>query len=148
MKVLFVCTGNTCRSPMAEGILRDLAKNKSLNIEVESAGVAALDGSPVSNNSIEAMKNIGIDIENYTSNMLTKYMVEESDLVLTMAKSHKNIILRNYSPKNKKIYTIHEYINSSDGDVIDPYGGNLNIYEKTRDEIYQLIEKGISEDKF
>lgn len=147
MKVLFVCTGNTCRSPMAEGILRDFAEKKSLDIEVKSAGVAALDGSYISKNSIEAMKNIGIDIQDYTSNMLTKYMVEEFDLVLTMSNSHKQLILNGYNPTNKNIFTIQEYINSTNRDVIDPYGGNLNIYEQTRDEIYQLIDKGISEGK-
>lgn len=141
MKILFVCTGNTCRSPMAEGILRSLAKINDMKLEVKSAGTSAYDGEKVSKNSIEAMKKLGIDISEHKATQLHKDLGEESDLILTMSSSHKELILLKYPSSKNKLFTLNEYAYNVEKDIEDPFGRDLTIYENTRDEIYQAIKK-------
>lgn len=141
MKVLFVCTGNTCRSPMAEGILRQMAKDKGLDIEVGSAGIAVYDGDLAAKNSIDAMKEINIDISQHRSAQLHRAMIEEYDLILTMSSGHKHGILSNFPRSGDKVFTLLEYAYGTNKDVADPYGGSLGIYLETRDEIYGAIEE-------
>ncbi|WP_353093709.1 low molecular weight protein arginine phosphatase [Tissierella praeacuta] len=140
MKVLFICTGNTCRSPMAEGILRSMAEKKNLSIEVESAGISVFTGDSASKNSIMAMKKIGMDISKHKARQIHKEMIDKVDLILTMSKSHKNFIISHFPSSREKIFTLLEYAYKIDKDVADPFGGRLVIYEKTRDEIYKAIE--------
>ncbi|MDR7856960.1 low molecular weight protein arginine phosphatase [Tissierella sp.] len=139
MKVLFVCTGNTCRSPMAEGILKSIAKEKGLDIDVDSVGISAYDGSQASPNSIEAMKKIKIDISKHKASQLHRDLVDESDLILTLSQSHKEFILSNYPQAKDKLFTLLKYAYGEEKDVADPFGRNLAYYERTRDEIYEAI---------
>ena len=123
MKILFVCTGNTCRSPMAEGYL------KTLGFDCESRGLAA-DGSTVSENSAKAMSEINIDISGHISKQLTKTDIDNFDTIICMSKSH------------------YDYLNSlgvecevlCDG-ISDPFGGDIDIYRKCRDEIIKALYK-------
>lgn len=141
MIVLFVCTGNTCRSPMAEGILKSIAKEKKLSLEVKSAGISVFDGDNASRNSIEAMKKIGIDISKHKARQLHRDLVDEADLILTMSRPHKEIIISNFPSAKDKIFALLEYVYKIDKDIADPYGGNLLLYEYTREEIYKAIKK-------
>ena len=141
MIVLFVCTGNTCRSPMAEGILKSIAKEKKLSLEVKSAGISVFDGDNASRNSIEAMKKIGIDISKHKARQLHRDLVDEADLILTMSKPHKEIIISNFPSAKDKIFALLEYVYKIDKDIADPYGGNLLLYEHTREEIYKAIKR-------
>ncbi|MBU5310705.1 low molecular weight protein arginine phosphatase [Tissierella carlieri] len=141
MIVLFVCTGNTCRSPMAEGILKSIAKEKKLSLEVKSAGISVFDGDNASRNSIEAMKKIGIDISKHKARQLHRDLVDEADLILTMSKPHKEIIISNFPSAKDKIFALLEYVYKIDKDIADPYGGNLLLYEHIREEIYKAIKK-------
>lgn len=147
MNILFVCTGNTCRSPMAEGILRSLADEKGLEINVKSAGIAAFDGESAAENAIKAMEEIGIDIKNHKSRILHRELVRNSNLILTMSRSHKDMILRAYPESEKKVFTLKEYAYKEEGDIIDPFGGSLKTYQDTRDEIANCIEKIINKEQ-
>lgn len=122
--IIFVCTGNTCRSPMAEGYL----KSKNKNLKVISRGLAA-DGSPVSENSKKAMEKIGVDISHHISKQLTLEEAKEADLIVCMSPSH-SFALENAGIEKEKIKVLG---------VSDPYGCSLQIYEECRDQIIKGI---------
>jgi protein-tyrosine phosphatase len=141
LKVLIVCTGNTCRSPMGEGILKHLSKKYNTNIEVRSAGIFALDGDRASSNAILALDSIGIDISNHISNQLHGGMIEEADIVLTMTDNQKEAIIKRFPKSDKKVYSLNYYAFGIEKDIEDPYGGTLKDYEMARDEIFRAMEK-------
>lgn len=141
MKILVVCTGNTCRSPMGEGILKHLGKKNNLNIEVKSAGTMAFDGDLVSYNSVEALKNIGIDISDHRSRLLRRDLVDDSDIILTMTNSHKNALISKFPNAKDKTFVYNEYAFRRAIDISDPIGGDIYRYERTRDEIYEASEE-------
>ena len=141
MRILFVCTGNTCRSPMAEGILKSIGNKNNMDLEIKSVGISVYDGEKASKNSIEAMKKIGIDISEHEATQLRRDLVEEADLILTMSTSHKKFILSNYPSSRDKLFTLTEYVYGVEKDIEDPFGRSLSVYERTRDEIYQAVEK-------
>lgn len=141
LKVLIVCTGNTCRSPMGEGILKHLSEKYNKKIEVRSAGIAAFDGDVANKNAVLALDNIGIDISNHISHQLHGDMIEESDIILTMTRNHKDAIISRFPNSIKKVYSLNDYAFGLEKDIEDPYGGGLQDYETARDEIYIALEK-------
>lgn len=142
MNVLFVCTGNTCRSPMAEKIfLKYLCKEKIENVWVLSAGLAADGVSPISENSVYALKQLGIDDVEHTSNILTIELLKEADLVLTMTASQKE-----YLKDFDNVYSLKEYLDVDD--IVDPYGKSKDDYlvcAKQIDAAMQKLIKKIEE---
>lgn len=107
-RILFVCTGNTCRSPLAEGLGRKMAVDQQLDIEFRSAGVAAIDGQSIAQHSALILREYGAD-DQLSSRSLTDDMVGWADLILTMTRSHKNMVLTSFPNSADKVFTLKEY---------------------------------------
>ena len=129
--IMFVCTGNTCRSPMAEIILKSKLKLAGIDyVKVSSAGLGANVGDKISKNSLAALKLLGYKGYAFKSKQLTAEMVKKTDLVICMTERHK-LCLQGY----KNVCCMSEI--TGRGDVMDPYGGDLNVYISTS---YQIEE--------
>lgn len=138
IRILFVCTGNTCRSPMAEAILKSMGVP---GVEVRSAGVFAVDGSTASLHSQQILEEEKI-IHSHSSSLLTAEAVDWATYILTMTSGHKQTVIGMYPDAGRKTFTLKEFAGAEENwDIIDPFGGSLDIYRTTYKEIYENIEK-------
>ncbi len=141
--VLVVCTANICRSPMAAGLLQHAlaAQPEPLrSVKVESAGVAARTGERVSENSVLALRKVGIDISQHTSRALTQEMLDRAAVIICMTESHRAMIQLQAEPPPKHIHLFREFMpDGADKEIPDPFGGPLKIYEISRDEMVEAI---------
>jgi len=149
MNILFVCTGNTCRSSMAEGIFKYLLKNNNIdNINVASAGISALNDDKANEKAVNVLKKQGIDITGHKARQITDEIIETSNLILTMTYNHK-MTIQKYAPKAfEKVFTLKEFANIVNDDIFknkldidDPYGMDYDVYEQSMEEIKAELEK-------
>lgn len=116
-RVLFVCTGNTCRSPLAEGMFSLTARTRGLAAEARSAGIAAVNGIPISKHTETILKEKGTQASAKGSQALTAEHVDWADLILTMTMGHKKSILQQYPAAVDKTYTLKEFAGSGDAET-------------------------------
>jgi len=135
-KLVFVCTGNICRSPMAEYLLRSLLGEESEWVVV-SAGILAPQGMPASEAAIHVMQeDEGIDIARHRSRMLDSALVAESDLIVCMTPSHRAEILRSFPEADGKTFLLTDFeLEHRSEAVADPIGHSVDVYRKTKDQI-------------
>lgn len=135
MKILFVCTGNTCRSAMAAAMMDDIAVKNDLDVVIDSAGIFASIGECAAENAILAMKKRDIDLSLHRTKPLTDELIDMADVILTMTSAHKMLI---EGMAKDKVFTLMEYA-GGEGDIPDPYGGDLEEYEETAEKIYDAL---------
>lgn len=144
MKILFVCSGNTCRSPMAEAIARRLAEERGLaDVEVSSAGTGAMGGAPISDGALLVGIENGMDLGAHRSRPLDRELVEEADLILVMGAGHleraealggqgRSFLLADYASGGLRPRAIS-----------DPYGSGLDVYRATFAELTEEVGRAL-----
>lgn len=137
MNILFVCTGNTCRSPMAAALFNKIAVENDLDVRIESAGLFAGAEDRASKGAVNAMKDYGIDLSGHRAKNVDEELLEKCDLVLTMTHSHKMALVKYLGDK---VYTLCEYAGEN-GDIPDPYGGDDEVYKKCAERLYNVLLK-------
>jgi protein-tyrosine phosphatase len=140
MHILFVCTGNTCRSPMAEGLLRQALAARGIDhVTVASAGTGAWEGAPVSEGGYLVGLENGLDLSEHRARLLTRDLVKEADLVLTMSGHHLARVAE--LGGEHKVHLLGAYAGRDPAhcEVTDPFGAELASYRTTFDELRELI---------
>ena len=140
--LVFVCTGNTARSPMAEAYARKMAADRGLHWEIASAGMAAFPGVPVVAEAVTTLKKIGIDMTGQVSNPLSKMVVDGAAMIVTLTAQHRDMIRTKMPAVAQKVYALKELAGSEDQqDIKDPLDEDQAFFDKIGQEIQDALEK-------
>lgn len=140
--VTFVCTGNTCRSPMAEKLFLHAiaAESSPINqLKAISAGISAYPGDPASPNAIKVMRDCGLNLDNHRSQLLSQEILNESLFIFCMTQTHKNTILEEFDINEHPIFLLRDFIPVNSKNIPDPFGQNVAAYKNCRDNIVETI---------
>lgn len=138
MKILFICSGNTCRSPLAEAFFRDMTGDEH---QVRSAGVTASNGDPASSHVVRILEERGISIH-HQSQRVNWELMDWADLVLTMTQGNYYLLLANFPEMREKFHCLKEFLGEKDDlDVLDPFGKDLDAYGKCAKDIEKYLSK-------
>ncbi len=142
-RILLVCTGNICRSPMAECIMRQEFNERGEDVEIQSAGTGARDGASASEGAYLVSLENGLDISQHRAALLTRDLVEQADLILTMARHHR--VRAEELGGSGKTFLLGEYAGetAADAEVSDPFGSDLPVYRDTFAEVQQLVRVAV-----
>src|SRR5690554_3495868 len=140
-KLIFVCSGNTCRSPLAKVLARSIfAEAGVTDWVIDSAGMAALHGMSASAHALTAAHTLGLDLSAHQAKPLTDMQAKEADLILVMTHAHKDVLLGELPELAGKVYTLKEFV-ETEGDVADPFGGTAAHYLETAHELQHLLQQ-------
>lgn len=145
-RILFVCSGNTCRSPMAAVLLRkelQAVGDKQINdlMEIRSAGIMAGSDMPASPEAVKVMAENGLDLSRHQSRRLNEELLQWADLVLTMTNSHRQYIIDQYDIQSDKVHTLAQFSGEAHVDVVDPFGSGIQTYRQSARQLQQLIQQ-------
>ena len=146
--ILTICTANICRSPMAAALLQHALQGQPeplKSVKVVSAGIVAHGGELVSENSVIALKKVGINIAGHRSQPLTRKLVGDALAIFCMTESHRSAVLLNFDPPPEHLYLFREFLpGDANREIADPFGGSIKIYETSRDEMVEAIPSIVS----
>ena len=140
--IVFVCTANVCRSPMAEKLFEQALQASSVKkkIQVFSAGISAMDGDKASENSIEACKEIGIDLNDHRSSALTRATLQNASAVFCMTESHRALMQMYFElPENSPVFLMREFVEQGPTELPDPYGQSMEVYRACREDMKEAL---------
>lgn len=134
--ILCICTGNVCRSPMAEWYLKHHFTSMNKNVHVSSAGIGALVGNAAVSEAIQVLSNKGIDISRHRARQINQNIALRADLILAMDKEHKQYVERKFPQARGRVFLLGKW--QGDQEIFDPFQQSLNVFE----EAFALIEQG------
>ena len=143
MNIMFICTGNICRSAMAHWMLQKRAKEQNKDIKVYSCGVYAENGDTPTKEAIEVMKEYNVDLTKHKATNIKNSNIEEMDVILCATLNHKNMVISMYPELKDKVFTMKEYAGfpSNDLNISDPWSYGIDVYKNCAKEINQCIDK-------
>jgi len=141
VKILFVCTGNSCRSVMAEYLMKKFLEDEGIEgVDVASAGTAAWTGGTASYEVVELLREFGLDASAHRSRMIDKEIVEWADIILAMEKGHVAFIKEQFPSSEDKVRLLKKFAMDVKGEIDDPIGRGFPAYRRALREIYDCVE--------